>query len=81
MYLQICTTLLEVHSNVGSHAAQGVAFVTTNRASEGFDALVGIHVTLSGTGCGTDSAANRAPPTAGRSAGAGMTATWFYYCL
>jgi len=66
---------------VGPHAAQSIALVTTNRAPEGFDALMGVHVTLSGTGCGTDGAANRAPPATGRAAGAGMTATGFYYSL
>jgi len=66
---------------MGSHAAQSVALVTADRASEGLDTLMGVHVTLGGTGRGTDGAADRATPAAGRTAGAGVIATGFYHRL
>jgi len=70
-----------VHPNVGPHAAQSVALVTADRAPEGLDALMGVHVTLGGTGRGTDGSADRASPAAGRTGDASVIATGFYYRL
>lgn len=70
-----------MHSNVGSHAAKSVALVTTDRAPEGLDSLMGVHMTLSGAGRRTNGTTDRASPAASRTAGAGMTAARFYHRL
>ena len=57
-----------MHPNVRPHAAERVALVLANGASEGLDALVGIHVALGRTRGGTDGPADGASPAARLSA-------------
>lgn len=70
-----------MHSDVGSHTAQSVALISAYLAAEGFDTLMGVHMTLSRAGCGTDGAADRTPPAARAAARAGMISAGFYYRL
>lgn len=70
-----------MHPDVGSHAAQSVALVSADLAAEGFDALMGVHVTLGRAGCRTDGAADRTSPAACAAAGAGMISAGLYYRL
>jgi len=66
---------------VGPHAAQSVALVTADRAPEGFDALMSVHVTLGGAGRGTHGATDWASPATCGTACAGMVTAGFYYRL
>lgn len=63
-----------------SHPTQRVALVTADGTSKRFNTLMGIHVTLSRTGCRTGRTANGTSPTTGRT-GASVHAPCLDYRL
>lgn len=53
-----------MHADVRPHASKGVALVATDGATEGLDTAMGVHVSLSGSGCRAhDITARALPPT------------------
>ena len=53
-----------MHAYVRPHASQGVALVATDGAAEGLHTAVGVHVSLSSSGCWTHNITARALPPA-----------------